>query len=114
MRRQTKIKYDSIKTWKQVRPDENLVNCPTDDPIVKLVGAVLSVALEDEGINYFSDECRRHNDDNVYFCGSFWLTLSGLSVSYIKKKVEEVYYTDGDNRFGRNNKRRNKFKKQGI
>ena len=39
MPRQNKIKYNSIKTWKQVRPNEKLINCPTDDPLIKLVGA---------------------------------------------------------------------------
>ena len=111
MPRQNKIKYNSIKTWKQVRPNEKLIDCPTDDPLMKLVGAILSIAYEDEGINYFSEECRRHND---YFCGSFWIELAGLDVSYIKKKADEVHYTDGDNRFKRKTKRRNKFKKQRI
>ena len=107
-RSDNKIKNEPIKTWKEARPNEKLINCPTDDPILKLVGAILTVAYEDEGANYFSDTCRRH--DNSY-CGSFWTDVAGLDTGYIKRKAEEVYLEYGSKK---NRKRKNKFKKERI
>ena len=102
-----KIKYEPIKTWKEARPNEKLINCPTNDPIIKLVGKIFEVAYEDEGANYFSDTCRTHET----YCGSFWTDIAGLDTGYIKRKAEEVYLEYGSKK---NRKRKNRFKKERI
>ena len=92
-------KYSQTKTWKQARPNEKIINCPTDDPILKLVGQILTVAYEDEGRNYFEEECVVHNN---HYCGSYWTDIAGLDIGYMKKKAYQVY-----SQFGRKKKRKN-------
>ena len=46
----------STKPWKDVRKDK-IINCPTDDPIFTLLGAILKGGLEEEGAKYFNGSC---------------------------------------------------------
>ena len=80
----------SLKPWKDVRPKEKIINCPTNDPIIALVGAILKGGYLEEGQDYFSGICKSCGDQyNRYYCGSYWTDVAGVNYSYIKKKAHE-------------------------
>ena len=43
----TTTKY-STKIWKNKRPDEKIINCLTDEPLNKLIGAIIRVGFQSE------------------------------------------------------------------
>lgn len=96
-RYETTTKY-STKTWKEVRPNEKIINCPTDDPLYKLVGAIMRVGLQSEGASYFNEECERHPK---YHCATFWSGISNMDIGYLKRKTEELYYINEDKKIRR-------------
>lgn len=93
----TTTKY-STNRWKEVRPNEKIINCPTDDPLYKLVGAIIRIGFQSEGASYFTEECERHPQ---YSCASFWSGISNMDIDYLKRKTEELYYTNGDKKIRR-------------
>ena len=77
----------SIKPWKDVRKDK-VINCPTIDPIMILLGAVLRGGFLEEGPRYFSGTCKSCSDPyNNKYCGSYWTELAGVDYTYIRKKA---------------------------
>ena len=79
----------SILPWKEVRKDK-IINCPTSDPILVLVGAILKGGYLEEGSDYFSGVCKTCTTDyNYKYCGSYWTDLAGVNYSYIKRKARE-------------------------
>ena len=80
----------SLKPWKEVRPKEKIINCPTNDPIIKLLGAILRSGFEEEGADYFSGVCKTCSEVyNKKYCGSYWTDIAGVDYSYIKKKATD-------------------------
>lgn len=78
----------SIKSWKEVRPKEKIINCPTNDPIIDLLGAILQGGFEEEGPDYFSGICKTCSEVyNKKYCGSYWTDIAGVNYTYIKKKA---------------------------
>ena len=85
----TKNKH-SLKPWKIVRPNDILINCPTEDPILKLVGNILKGGFLEEGADYFSGICKKCSSlYNEKYCGSYWTDISGVDHSYIRKKAQD-------------------------
>jgi len=77
----------SIKPWKDVRK-ENVIRCPTIDPIIALLGAVLRGGFLEEGDTYFDGVCKSCSSPyNNKYCGSFWTGLAGVDHTYIRKKA---------------------------
>ena len=80
----------SVKPWKKVRPKEKIINCPTNDPIIKLLGAILKGGFLEEGPEYFSGVCKTCSGVyNKKYCGSQWTDIGGVDDSYIKKKATD-------------------------
>ena len=78
----------SIKPWKDVRKDK-VINCPTMDPIMILLGAVLKGGYLEEGPRYFSGVCKTCSTPyNNKYCGSFWTELAGVDYTYINRKAD--------------------------
>ena len=93
----TTTKY-STKIWKEVRPNEKIINCPTDDPLNKLIGAIIRMGFQSEGSTYFTEECERHPQHS---CASFWSGISNIDIDYLKRKTEELYYINEDKKIRR-------------
>ena len=74
----------SILPWKDVRKDK-IINCPTNDPIYKLLGEILKGGLLEEGSDYFSGTCETHNGK---YCGSYWTDIAGVDYTYIRRKAK--------------------------
>ena len=82
-----KNKY-SLNPWRIARPNEKLISCPTNDPIIKLLGAILRGGFEEEGADYFSGVCKKCSEVyNKKYCGSYWTDIAGVNYAYIKKKA---------------------------
>jgi len=78
----------STDPWKDVRPNEKIINCPTIDPVIKILGAILRGGFEEEGPDYFSGVCKKCSEVyNNKYCGSYWTSLAGVNYTYIKKKA---------------------------
>ena len=78
----------SIKPWKDVRKDK-VINCPTVDPIIALIGAVLKGGYLEEGPRYFSGACKTCSDSySNKYCGSYWTDLAGVDNTYIIRKAK--------------------------
>ena len=78
----------SLKPWKEVRPKEKIINCPTNDPIITLLGAILKGGYLEEGADYFSGVCKTCSEVyNKKYCGSYWTDIAGVDYTYIKKKA---------------------------
>ena len=77
----------STKPWKDVRKDK-IINCPTDDPIFTLLGAILKGGLEEEGAKYFNGSCNIHSDKGRVYCGSYWTDIAGVDYTYIKRMAK--------------------------
>lgn len=93
----TTTKY-STKIWKNKRPNEKIINCLTDEPLNKLIGAIIRVGFQSEGSTYFSEVCERHPQHS---CASFWSEITNMDIDYLKRKTEELYYIDGDKKVRR-------------
>ena len=85
----TTTKY-STKIWKNKRPNEKIINCPTDDPLYRLVGAIIRIGFQSEGSAYFAESCKQHPKHS---CASFWSGITNMDIGYLKRKTEELYYT---------------------
>ena len=69
----------SLKPWKEVRPKEKIINCPTNDPIIRLLGAILKGGFLEEGADYFSGVCKTCSEVyNKKYCGSYWTDIAGV------------------------------------
>ena len=87
-RYKSKNKY-SLKPWKIARPKEKIINCPTIDPIVTLLGAILKGGFLEEGADYFNGICKTHSSlYNEKYCGSYWTDIAGVDYSYIRNKAK--------------------------
>lgn len=79
----------SIKPWKDIRPNEKIINCPTNDPIIQLLGAILKGGYLEEGSRYFSGVCKTCSTPyNNKYCGSFWTEIAGVDYTYISRKAK--------------------------
>ena len=88
-RYKAKNKY-SPKPWEIVRPNEKLIDCPTIDPLIKLLGAILRGGFEEEGADYFSGICKTHSSPyNERYCGSYWTDIAGVDYTYIRNKAKD-------------------------
>ena len=80
----------SLKPWKITRPKEKIINCPTIDPIVTLLGAILKGGFLEEGPDYFSGVCKTCSGVyNKKYCGSYWTDIAGVDYSYIRNKAKD-------------------------
>jgi len=78
----------SLRPWKDVRKDK-VINCPTNDPIIDLLGAILQGGYQQEGANYFSGICKSCSDGyNRYYCGSYWTDVAGVDHTYIRRTAK--------------------------
>ena len=88
-RYKSKNKY-SLDPWKVARPNDLLINCPTNDPLIKLLGAILKGGYLEEGSDYFSGVCKKCSSlYNEKYCGSYWTDVAGVDNSYIRKKAQD-------------------------
>jgi len=79
----------SLKPCKDVRKDK-VINCPTNDPIINLLGAILKGGYLEEGQDYFSGVCKSCTTDyNNKYCGSYWTDVAGVDYTYIKRKAKD-------------------------
>ena len=84
------------KTWKETHPNEKLINTPVTydkygsphSTVHILIGAIMKSGFDNEGGEYFNEECKHHPGNK---CGSFWLEVSGLlNKSYVRKKAASI------------------------
>ena len=81
----------SILPWKDVRKDK-IINCPTNDPIIDLLGAILKGGYLEEGTDYFNGICKSCSDGyNRYYCGSYWTGIAGVEHTYIKRMAKTFH-----------------------
>ena len=79
----------SAKPWEIVNPNKKLINCPTNDPLIKLLGAILKGGYLEEGPDYFSGICKKCSSlYNEKYCGSYWTDIAGVDYSYIRNKAK--------------------------
>ena len=83
-------------TWAEKHPNKKLINTPVTyakkgnphSTVHVLIGAVMRSGFENEGSDYFNDDCNYHNGHS---CGGFWLEVSGLlNKSYVRRKAAIV------------------------
>ena len=64
----------------------------SNDPLYRMVGAIMRVGFEGEGSSYFSEECQIHSGKR---CGSFWTELTNIDIGYLNKKAELYFECNG-------------------